>query len=157
MSAKEQADGPQAALQHHPGDAEEKAESEQRQIKRSRGRPKGSTNKKRSAAAESSNAQSAEGKQHRKRGRPPKVTKTQDTEDGEPPRKKRGRPPKINTAESSTKQKKGGDDDDDDNDDGADSEIQPTTSATSEFAPDGPSTSAAPIPRKRGRPPKTTS
>lgn len=84
------------------------------------------------------------------------VTKLQDTEDGEPPRKKRGRPPKITTAESSAKQK-GQDDNNDDNDDGADSEIQPTTSATSEFAPDGPSTSAAPIPRKRGRPPKPTS
>lgn len=80
---------------------------------------------------------------------------TEAHEDGEPPRKKRGRPPK-NRAPESYAPDKDQDNDNDDNDEGADPEFQPA--AVSQSAPGtSSSTAAPPIPRKRGRPPKTTS
>ncbi|KAH9063382.1 hypothetical protein EDB87DRAFT_1603334 [Lactarius vividus] len=96
-------------------------------VKRGRGRPKGSKNKKSVAGASvpAPEASPPTGEK-RKRGRPPKPKNPQeDTSTGEPPAKrKRGRPPK-----------------------------NPKPASTQEDAGEG-GTSDLPVKRKRGRPPK---
>ncbi|KAG6911460.1 hypothetical protein DXG01_014534 [Tephrocybe rancida] len=78
------------------GDTEGEAPAKDAPVKRGRGRPKGSKNKRTgSTPAATTGSSSAPAVTPRKRGRPPKEKKVDEEGDVEPPTKrKRGRPPK---------------------------------------------------------------